>query len=141
MFNYLLSLLRVGLSLPLIESHKGVSPPRSHTCPASFERTVLETLHSYGPSCSVTNILLHYGRTNAQCGKRLGFSMCLFVSISNLLGCMVASVRLQSSRKRKCTILSFVPAVAMKPWCGCWTSTSEDHRHNCSALSPAPRKI
>lgn len=56
-----------------VESRKGVSPLRSH-------RTVRETLASYGSSCSITNVIKHYGRTNFQCGKSKGLSLYFFLS-------------------------------------------------------------
>jgi xanthine dehydrogenase accessory factor len=38
----------------VIESRSGISPLRSH-------RTVREPLDSYSSSCSITNVILHYG--------------------------------------------------------------------------------
>jgi hypothetical protein len=43
--------------LPPVESPKGVSPLGSHG-------TVRESLPSYGSSCLITNVFLHYGYTN-----------------------------------------------------------------------------
>ena len=59
--------------LTIIESREGISPSRSHG-------TVLETLASHGSSCSITKVLLLYGFTNCQCGKRKGVSLCFFFS-------------------------------------------------------------
>jgi hypothetical protein len=42
---------------PTVESPKGVTPLGSHG-------TVRESLPSYGSSCSITNVFLHYGYTN-----------------------------------------------------------------------------
>src|SRR5665647_3796190 len=52
----------------IVESHKGVAPLCSH-------RTVRESLPSHGSSCLITNVLLHYGCTNCQCGNKRGFSL------------------------------------------------------------------
>jgi|694.fasta_scaffold13541_1 hypothetical protein len=53
------SSLSTGLSSawPTVESPKGVSPLGSHG-------TVRESLPSYGSSCLITNVFLHYGYTN-----------------------------------------------------------------------------
>ena len=42
----------------IVESRKGVSPLRSHG-------TVRESLPSYGSSCLITNVFLHFGYTNS----------------------------------------------------------------------------
>jgi len=49
-----LSAVSFFLHLAVVESRKGISPLRSH-------RTVRETLASYGSSCSITNVIKHYG--------------------------------------------------------------------------------
>ena len=58
-------------ALSIIESREGISPSRSHG-------TVLETLASHGSSCLITKVLLLYGFTNFQCGKRKGDSLYFF---------------------------------------------------------------
>ena len=54
-------------ALPTVESPKGVSLLGSHG-------TVRESLPSYGSSCLITNVFLHYGYTNFQCANKFGLS-------------------------------------------------------------------
>lgn len=106
--NFVCSCLSVcRFKLALIWSRKGISPPRSHG-------TVLETLASHGSSCLITNVLLHHGYTNFQCGYWLWF---YFITINHRISacCLIWNLNKLSPSLHYLSVTSSLLRLSLPP--------------------------